>query len=109
MSEGAGFDRRIVFSIVAQQFLPTLSLKKDAPALAAPRSSQQNRGFLRREDYYTEPEVATKKARKTRFFIGEMRFHREWRVWSRGFLAARVRFFVCPNQGTLVNVLLTIH
>jgi hypothetical protein len=48
-----------------------LLAQKDAPALAAPRSSQQNRGFLRREDYYTQSQVATKKMRKTAFLLGE--------------------------------------
>ena len=38
-------------------------------------SSQQNRGFLRREDYYTRSELATKKVRKPRFLLGEIYIH----------------------------------
>jgi len=45
--------------------------QKDTPASAAPKSSQQNRGFLRREDYYTRNEVATKKREKPAFLLGE--------------------------------------
>jgi len=46
--------------------------QKDTPAPAAPMSSQQNRGFLRREDYYTRNEVATKKREKPAFLLGEI-------------------------------------
>jgi hypothetical protein len=34
--------------------------------------SQQNRGFLRREDYYTSTQVATKKQTKTAILLGEI-------------------------------------
>jgi hypothetical protein len=46
--------------------------QKDTPALAAPRSSQLNRGFLRREDYYTAGQLATKKCEKPAFLLGEI-------------------------------------
>jgi len=46
--------------------------QKDTPALAAPRSSQQNRGFLRREDYYTRGKLATKKCEKQAFLLVEI-------------------------------------
>jgi hypothetical protein len=46
--------------------------QKDTPAPAAPWSSQQNRGFLRREDYYTSNQVATKKREKRAFLLGEI-------------------------------------
>jgi hypothetical protein len=49
-----------------------LTAQKDTPAPAAPLSSQQNRGFLRREDYYTINEVATKKREKPAFLLGEI-------------------------------------
>jgi len=34
--------------------------------------SEQNRGFLRREDYYTRIQVATKKRKKPAILLGEI-------------------------------------
>jgi hypothetical protein len=49
----------------------SVTAQKDTPAPAAPLSSQQNRGFLRREDYYTSYQLATKKRTKPAFLLGE--------------------------------------
>jgi hypothetical protein len=49
-----------------------VTAQKDTPAPAAPWSSQQNRGFLRREDYYTSTQVATKKREKRAILLGEI-------------------------------------
>jgi hypothetical protein len=51
-----------------------VTAQKDTPAPAAPLSSQQNRGFLRREDYYTSYQVATKKRTKPAFLLGEIEY-----------------------------------
>jgi hypothetical protein len=47
--------------------------QNETPALAAPFEPAKQGVFLRREDYYTKPQVATKNREKTAFLLGKSR------------------------------------
>jgi hypothetical protein len=50
-----------------------LTQSKRCPCFGRPiYLGQQNRGFLRREDYYTRTQLATEKRQKYAFLLGEI-------------------------------------